>query len=249
MKERKLKLNKLNNKGSALVIVVVVIAFITILATLILYISVMNYQMKANDYRTKVSFYGAEIPLEEMRLQMAIDMSQACKNAYMEIMTKFDSLSTGEARKNAFVGEVFSQLQDVWDDRNQIPGGTTSWLNGFCDVLNDTTTDEYHIIAGDADTVSCGTDCGCAYHIILLNMSGDRLEFDALKNRAVLKNIKVVYTENGFTSIITTDFCFYVPDFDWGVDKASITWDANATTTRTRINYEKCVVYLNWTKQ
>ena len=67
IKNRNITRNKLNNKGSALVTVVIVIAFITILATLILYLSVMNFQMKANDYRTKESFYGAEIPLEEIK--------------------------------------------------------------------------------------------------------------------------------------------------------------------------------------
>ena len=40
------KKHKLNNAGSAIVTVLVVVTFITILATVLLYISGLNYQMK-----------------------------------------------------------------------------------------------------------------------------------------------------------------------------------------------------------
>lgn len=251
---RKNTTKKLNNKGSALVVVVVVIAFITILATLILYLSVMNFQMKANDYRTKVSFYGAEVPMEELRVQLAVDMSEACEKAYMNIMSQYDVLldGTGSSRKTAYVGEVFSELQTVWNDRIAIPTGGTSWVQGIQTVLNDTSSDEYHVISGDATVLTCtDVDCTCDYHIIVMDMaSGDRLEFDETRNRAVLHDIKVVYTEETFTSVITSDFCFYVPEYDWSMEKYSDTWtDGTSTTDRTKIDYEKCVVYLNWTKQ
>ncbi|MDE6518408.1 MAG: hypothetical protein K2L18_11285, partial [Acetatifactor sp.] len=66
--------SKLNNDGSAIVTVLVVVAFITILATIMLYVSGMNFQMKVADYRTKESFYQAETPVEELRAQLVKDV-------------------------------------------------------------------------------------------------------------------------------------------------------------------------------
>lgn len=251
----KTRQKKLNNKGSALVVVIIVIAFICILATLILYLSVMNYQMKANDYRTKVSFYGAEIPMEELRVQMAVDMSSACEKAYMDVMSQFDIMldGTGDARKTEYIGAVFTELEAIWDDRNYVVAdGTSSWVQGISVALQDTSTDEYHVINGDATTLTCtDADCDCTYHIIVVDMAGaDRIEFDEATGKAVINDIKVVYTENSFTSVIATDFCFYIPELDWSIEGYSDTWaDGTSTTERTKIDYEKCVVYLNWTKQ
>ncbi len=245
---------KLNNKGSALVVVIVVIAFIAILATLILYLSVMNFQMKGNDYRTKVSFYGAEVPLEELRVQLAVDMSEACEVAYVNVMTQYDVLmdASGSTRKNAYAMAIFNELGSIWNTRNAVPTGGTDWVEGIKKALNDTSSDEYHVISGAPTLMTCSdADCDCAYHIIVMDMaSGNRLEFDDAEKKATLHDIKVVYTENSFTSVITTDFCFYIPEYDWSMESYSNTWtDGTSTINRTKIDYEKCVVYLNWAKQ
>ena len=64
---KKLNMNrKKDNRGAALITVVIVLLFISILCTLILYVSAVNYRMKKADYLAKVSFYSSEIPLENM---------------------------------------------------------------------------------------------------------------------------------------------------------------------------------------
>lgn len=63
--EEKKSYGKLNNDGAALVTVIVVITFISILATVILYSSGMNFAMKTTDIKTKVSFYDAETAMEQ----------------------------------------------------------------------------------------------------------------------------------------------------------------------------------------
>lgn len=250
-----LKREKLNNKGSALVVVIITIAFVCILATLILYLSVMNYQMKSTDYRTRVSFYGAETPLEELRVQMAVDTSQAAEEAYMQVMTQYGILNdgSGDTRTTEYIGAIFTEIEEIWDARNLDPvTGTSSWVLGISKALGDTGSDAYHVLAGDTSTSTCtDADCDCSYHIIVMDLAGaDRLQFDEAQGRATLQGIKVVYTENSFTSVISTDFCIYVPEFDWSVERYSNTWtDGTSTITRQKIDYEKCVVYLNYTKQ
>ena len=257
MKKEKFRLKKLNNKGSALVVVIIVIAFITVLATLILYLSVMNYHMKANDYRTKASFYGAEVPLEELRVQMVLDFSQACEKSYKSVFEQYGILidGTGTARKAEFVGGIMEELDAIWTTR--AAGG---YQTAVSTMLKDNSTDQYHVITGNKDTLDCtDPDCACSYHIILVDMeettpgSGvliPRLELDETTGKAVFHNIKSVYTKDGFTSVVYTDFCFLIPETDWSVEEAEDHWDEGPQTTeRTTIDYKKCVVYLNWTKQ
>lgn len=258
MKKKEFRLKKMNNKGSALVVVVIVIAFITILATLILYLSVMNFHMKSNDYHTKESFYGAEIPLEELRVQLALDFSQACDKAYRNVFEQYGTLidGTGTARKAEYVGGIMEEMAAIWTTR----GGEAAAVSAVSSMLKDNATDRYHVIAGDDGTLDCADDdCTCAYHIILVNTeettpgSGvflPRLELDETTGKAVLHNIKSVYTENGYTSVVYTDFSFLIPNYDWSVEEFEENWeDGPQTTERLVIDYEKCVVYLNWTKQ
>lgn len=257
MKKNNFRLKKLNNKGSALVVVVIVIAFITVLATLILYLSVMNFHMKGNDYRTKVSFYGAEIPLEELRAQLAIDFAHACDVSYKAVLEQYGNLvdGSGTARKAEFVSGIMTELKNLWDGRSAGVGEV-----GALSVTIRNTTGEYHIITGNDSVLDCSDDdCTCAHHIILVNMpevtpgSGiyePRLEINETTGKAVLHNLKSVYTENGYTSVVSTDICFLIPEYDWSVDTSKVAWvDGTSTTERTKIDYEKCVVYLNWTKQ
>jgi len=258
MMKKKFELKKLNNKGSALVVVVIVIAFITILATLILYLSVMNFHMKGNDYRTKVSFYGAEEPLEELRACLAVDFANACDKSYKAVLVQYGNLvdGTGDARKAQFVGGIMTELNNLWTSRVNAAG---SEAGGLSTTLRNT-GGKYHVISGDENTLKC-SDTGCtnAYHVILVDMPADpahpgsllpRFEVDEVTGKAVLNNIKAVYTKDGYTSVVSTDICFMIPEYDWSVEEAEDVWDDGPKTTeRTKIDYEKCVVYLNWTKQ
>lgn len=243
------KVKKLNNRGSSLVVVIIVISFVCILGTLLLYLSVMNYQMKSNDYKTRVSFYGAEEPLEELRVQLAVDMSQACEQAYIDVMTQYASLVTSDMRSTEYVGAVFREIKETWDGRTGAGGGgTTDWVAGIEDALHHNS--DYCVITGDEFVTFCGSaTCTCPYHIIVMDMSsGNRLEFDETTGSIILNDIRVIYTENDFVSVITTDFYMAVPEYNWDMQQ-NINVAGSVHTVREKIDYEKAVVYLNYTKQ
>ena len=61
---------KTDNKGSALVVVIIAMAFIGILASVLMYMSLLNYQMKVNNLKAKDNFYSAETVLDEIRSYM-----------------------------------------------------------------------------------------------------------------------------------------------------------------------------------
>ncbi len=249
MNRLKSRLKKLNNRGSSLVVVIIVISFVCILGTLLLYLSVMNYQMKSNDYNTRVSFYGAEEPLEELRVQMAVDMSTACEQAYIDVMVQYASLVTSDMRSTEYIGSVFREIEDIWNNRTGAGGGgTTDWVAGIETALHNNS--QYHVMTGTTTTTHCGNNtCSCPYHIIVLDMgTADRLVFDEANGTIILNDIKVVYTENSFVSVISTDFYMAVPEYNWDMQQ-NINIGTSAHTTRLKIDYEKCVVYLNYTKQ
>ena len=58
-KIKHLKKRKLNNQGSAIVFVVVIMALMGVLVLTALYMSVSNFYMKANDFQTKSNLYSA----------------------------------------------------------------------------------------------------------------------------------------------------------------------------------------------
>lgn len=63
-------MKKLKNKGAALVAVLIGVLFITILASSLLYMSTMNYQMKGMRYSSTDNFYTAEFAMEDMLAQL-----------------------------------------------------------------------------------------------------------------------------------------------------------------------------------
>lgn len=270
MKDKKIvKKLQSNNKGAALVTVIVVIAFICVLTTLLLYLSVMNYQMKSTDYKTKVSFYGAEIPLEELRVCLAEDMSACSELAYKSVMSQFSALPSEELRRAEYERVIWESMQEIWNTRKTNPLGNDAvadpngWCFGIASALfeqynNPNYPKKYHVILDDAagTVLDCGNDdCPAPYHIIVKNLGSDQLKMiedtaDPTNHYMLLSGIKVSYTENSFSSVISTDFCMNIPKFDWSVNEYSPTWnDAEGTTTRTQIFYEKCVVYMNYMKQ
>ena len=60
---QKRHINKLNNSGSTMLIVMVTIALISVLATVLMSMSYMNYNMKVTEMNSKKNFYSAEVVL------------------------------------------------------------------------------------------------------------------------------------------------------------------------------------------
>ncbi len=268
------KLNKFNNKGSALVVVIIVVSFICILGTLLLYLSVMNYQMKSTDYNTRVSFYGAEVPLEELRMQLAEDVSAASMKAYESVMMQYSKLNNAATREAEFQSVFFEEMLEIWNSRRSDPTDPSTWVGAVVGVLENNSS--YHVITGAESVDKCADPaCTCPYHIILIEekdpisgvVLGERMEettvTDAGGNLIVCMNfndVKVTYTENSFYSEIITDFTISVPPCDWNLE-AKVAYpsgwknyqnewvEGSSSVDRTKVAFEKCVSYLNYKKQ
>ncbi len=78
------------NRGFSLLTVIVSVSFIGILGMLILYMALVNFNMKITDLKGKDSFYTAERALEEIRTGLQEDVGEAMSTAYTKVLEDYD---------------------------------------------------------------------------------------------------------------------------------------------------------------
>ena len=230
MKKQWAKRIKLNNEGSALLTVIVVVAFITVLATTMLYITGMNYQMKQTDYQNKKSFYKAEEALDGLKAVLAEDMSDAFQYAYQEVMVQYASLE-GDARQAAFNGAFLDYLDADWSakESNRL-------------VLSQTLTDEIR------DRMSANSYDARYFIEAEAGEAPIELVCDRANGRFVIRNIRVRYAENGYSSFICTDIAFCVPDLDLEHSSSANNAWTSSSPDRQAVVLTDYIIYMNWTK-
>ena len=93
-----------------MVVVIIAMAFIGILASVLMYMSLLNYQMKVNNLKAKDNFYSAETVLDEIRVGMQEDVSASIGEAYQNILLNYAS-STMDEKQTQLRYEFLSQMQ------------------------------------------------------------------------------------------------------------------------------------------
>ncbi|MCR5507501.1 MAG: hypothetical protein K6F34_02320 [Lachnospiraceae bacterium] len=82
-----------DNRGSAIVLVIIALAMVGILGITIMWMSMTNYYMKATDKGNKQGFYTSESVFEQIKAGLEEDASKAASKAYAYILTR--EYSTG----------------------------------------------------------------------------------------------------------------------------------------------------------
>lgn len=230
---RACKKTKLNNRGSAIVTVIVVIAFVTILATTVLYMASTNYIMKKDDLKTKQSFYDAETALEELRGSLMVESSKACDVAYKRVASNY-AATDPYTRYATFQDVFFQTLQDNWM-KKLINADNPAMPFTYEQVLQHLVSPKY---ASSIQANPAVTDAG------KLDMS------HADDGYAILPGVRLVYTDaSGYVTIIETDFLLTLPDFNFGSDESLTVENVDVPKNRTEINIAEYVQYYNWIKK
>ncbi len=205
----KIKIRKSDNRGMALVTVIVAIGFIAALVSILLTTSLVNFKMKNVNERGKDTFYSAEQVLDEINVGLQRIVSDSMSAAYLEIMNNYPSY---DARtKNEMLTTMY--YENLWEAL-EVPGSHHAYYdvaameNMF---LKDTT--KWH-----ANPTSDGGGYGAI--VVAIDDSGAETKqgnmITYLKDGVVLKNLKVYYKdEMGFVSVIQTDIRLSYPDFDF----------------------------------
>lgn len=210
MIQRLFRYNKLykDNKGSAIVMVVIALAFISILGVTIMWMSMSNYRMKATDQNNKQGFYTAETVLEQIRMGLQSDASVAANSAYSVIMQNYSDWSEAK-RESEFKTEFKKSLVARLQDPSNIGFYSIDHLAQYIDTAINISTNASlkgtptRFIKGSLGTIG-----------EIQNVSSE--------GWIILKGITLEYTDDeGFYSEITTDIMISAPDTAF-VDTSSL---------------------------
>ncbi len=197
-------IKRANNKGATLVTTMIILAVVGILATVALWISLNNFQMKVTNQNIADNFYSAESVLEQIRAGLQSDVSDSLEVAYAKVMQNYGA-SDNITRNSVFASTYIQNL------RNRLRFGATpgdladpnaEGLEFLCSKLK---LERY--IAADMQP----------YTKIY---SADKPEegyflMDATTYAVIIKNIVVEYTDDkGYFSVIQTDIVMVVPDLN-----------------------------------
>lgn len=241
---------KLNNSGSAMLTVILVVGFLTILATTLLYITGMNFQIKQADYRNKKNFYSGEMGLEQIRAELMKDVSEAGAEAYKKVLVQFVTLGTPDIRKMEYNREFVERLTK-YDETLGPQSDDGIWIAKLNSYGND----------WEALLTSYLTD-GTLKLDPALDTNGDNifeslevLDPDPASGIVRIKGLQLTYIdpETKTTTIITTDLDLYAPPVSWEAERSSYTLpsgvDVDTAKKRSMVDVSKCVRYTNWVKR
>jgi hypothetical protein len=113
-----------DNKGSALIVCIIVLLFVSILATVILYMSGVNYRMKKTDTYAKYAFYAAEEPLERMQTNLIIPISASLNSSYRTCNSIYGFRANSNDRRREFYTQFALEFRDLMI--KQYGGSSTS---------------------------------------------------------------------------------------------------------------------------
>lgn len=211
-------LNK-RNKGSSLIFVIVAIAFIGILGTIIMQITLINVKMKVVDKEAKNSFYSAETGVNELQIVIENISADAMKEAYNEILLKYGKYAADKSVS------IKAEFEKSYMDKlgKSLAGGSfslTSLLTNYTYSVEDINNKVGSLFNGKDSTgnfdITIGTkDETKDTNKLVVNYDAA----DTTKERSiVLKDLKVtsVGTSNSEAdkteTVITTDMTIRVPN-------------------------------------
>ncbi len=197
-----------DDKGSAIVIVIIALAMVGILAATIMWMSLTNYYMKVTDKGNKQGFYASETVLEQIKAGLEEDASLAASRAYAYILTKdYSNVSTAD-RDYQFKQKYKEYLVDIikkGDDRYQYD----------LDVLIKAVDSSFGVVTSGRQS------SGNVRYITTSSSDGKcHLWYEPSSDILRLEKIHLEYTEtdannNQYVSVIDTDIIVSTPDISF----------------------------------
>lgn len=230
------RIRKMNNKGAALVTVIIVIALISILATTALFVSGLNFKMKQTDYQGKQNFYSAEKTLDKIKAAAIEDVSEASDYAYKETMAEMGNYSAAQLQiifRDKYIKYI---SETIWKTR--ITAASGSHYQAFWDFAN-TNVPEANLGAATPTTIILPDET--------TDVDGDGvissliIDDTTSPDRVVIRNVRIMETSGDYTSYIMTDIAYTVPEYNWDIR-------SGASEPRKHISMADYCVYMNWRK-
>lgn len=190
-----------DNRGASFVMVVVAMAIVAVLAVTVLWIALMNLQMKVTDEKNTDNFYSAEGVLDQICTGLQSDISKAYSAGYTKVMENYSDSSINEAgRQSNFAQEYLKSLKTSLESDSTGMTFNMGKLIQYVDPkLLEKKDNQPHAIIKSTNA----------------DVNGNG-QLKVYQNRVVLNGLRVEYTdEKGFKSIIETDISLGVPSMSF----------------------------------
>lgn len=208
------KNSRLNNRGAALITVVIAMLFIIALGSALLFSAYSGAAVKAAERGDRRNFYTAEEAMDELRAELQSYMSDILSKSYTDALIAYAEDVDGVDPQALFAVKTWDGLTETNPALISTSGtpnynlgtlrnllgdkdGITLGVNGEFDAANITNADR-RIICVDAE--------GATVPII----SG---EPDGIIATITLKNVSVRSIHEGYEALVNTDLVLTIPDF------------------------------------
>ncbi len=218
MKKRNRKKLHLDNRGGAMVMVLVIIAFITILAGVLMFAAYAGYSMRIVDRQGKDNFYTAETVLDEINVGLQGELSAALNKAYKRVMENYAVYETESARAIHFYSEYFEALQEALENPSAAGEYNIDKLRGYLspELLGDGNGERPADGASFREGAIVESNVDTGKYRIKITTSTINGTPDVPTGFA-LEDLKISYVNrSGFVSIISTDIRLGIPAMDFG---------------------------------
>jgi len=222
---KRLRRKHSDNRGIALVTVIVAIGFVAALVSILLMTTLVNFKMKVVNEKGTDTFYSAEQVMDEISIGLQKVVSDAISSSYVEILEKYGDSTLDNDQKKLMIQTRY--YEKIWDELSYAGDNTQYDVTKLESFLKTSTI--YHSYDLDGDSVT-GADEGFGAIIVAANVIDDIGTVNETKQGQmltfadtgiVLKNIKVYYRdENGFVSVIQSDIRLNYPEFDFAKNSA-----------------------------
>lgn len=185
---------KLNQEGSTLLMVLICLAFLGILGSLILSVSLVNLQMKKVEINSKKNFYTCEKALSEIRAGLEELTATKIRENYQTVLENYIIYAalSEEMRSTSIQNKIVSSMVfTLGSDAAAIESRMTSYLSEKEDYV-------IHVNA------------------VTPYMVGDKY--------LLFKDVEIQYTKAGYETKITTDIRITLPSFIFEETGDSVTY-------------------------
>lgn len=192
---------RLNNDGSTLVAVLIVITIVGVLTASLCVMTMVNSQMKRVDRQARDTFYSAETALDEITLGIQDDLAESTREAYGWLLVNYLSQHTdADAKSELFKGKVSSNFMNIVKtsiDSNAAPSNAEI-VAAIKDRLQGYLTATMKTYANVTDVAD--------------------YELDSKNEYILLKAVTVEYVDGDYSNTITTDIRITIPEAEFSVN-------------------------------
>lgn len=199
---RRLKKLGKNNKGASFFIVIVAMLFLTVLSTALIYSSFTAYNVKNTSKRANTAFYTVDNAMEEIKTGFQNVVSKCAKDGYEKALLVYNDPSQNVSQifadtyKNSFENYKYDSDKNLF-----VPDG--SW-----NVSGKSTGKVKN------DGILSFIDPDLRSKVKIANETDPAFEMVRGANDLIdiyIKNLKVEFTDQGYTSHVTTDIKLMMP--------------------------------------